>query len=74
MIMDKEHIYAHYVALFTTHLSKQDAQHAAAMAAAMLTAGISFERQVLGAFGCAERLRDLADQIEHEGPKRGPLQ
>ena len=65
MVVEQEAAYAAYVEFLTSRIAAQKTpSDAATLAAAMLTAGISFDRQVLGAFGCAERLRDLADEIE----------
>lgn len=65
MVQDREAVYAAYVSLFTRHMAAQKThEEAATLAAAFLTAGIAFEAKALGTFGAAERLRDLADEVE----------
>ncbi|WP_157798932.1 hypothetical protein [Roseinatronobacter bogoriensis] len=75
MTTDLDELYSGYVRLFIGHLGKQDAPHRNVMAAAMMTAACAHESHVQGVFSCAEKLRDLADEIERgEGPARGPMQ
>jgi len=67
MMTHQMDVYAAHVKFFTIRIRAQKTpEDAAALAAAFLTAGIAFDAQALGAYGAAERLRDLADQIERE--------
>ncbi|MCA1775206.1 MAG: hypothetical protein LC676_06245 [Loktanella sp.] len=73
MADDLDNLRDRYAALFTRHLSGQDEEHAAAMCAGMLQASLSHEAHRAGRMATAERLRDLADLIEHE-PGEGFVQ
>ncbi|MGY6549592.1 MAG: hypothetical protein ACXIU7_11405 [Roseinatronobacter sp.] len=56
-----------YLQMFLHNLrNESDQDQLAAKTAAMMAAATAIEVHRLGSFGAAERLRDLADQIERE--------
>jgi hypothetical protein len=76
MVKEQEAAYAAYLTVLTSRIAAQKTPtEAATLAAAMMTAAIAFDANVLGTFGAAERLRDLADEIERgEDPARAAMQ